>query len=111
MLRASTVGARPAVTIPAWRASAERPRILAREDGRTEQAEDEDMEYLTYLSHVPKSVPPGKIVVHNNVRPTKQLGVRGFRAWLAEPSPRYEVCPCEWAPGLDAHYRVCGGND
>ncbi len=68
------------------------------------------MEYLNYLSDVPKSVPPGKIVVHNDVRPTKQFGVRGFRAWLVEPSPQYEVCPCEWAPGLDVHYRVRDGS-
>ena len=102
-----------------WRAAPHHPglagvgrkaRFLARAEGRTEQADDEDMEYLNYLAHVPKSVPPGKIVVHNNVRPTKQLGMRGFRAWLAEPSPRYEVCPCEWAPGLDVHYRVRDGS-
>ncbi len=94
---------------PGGRASAERPDFLARAEGRTEQAEDEDMEYLNYLSDVPKSVPPGKIVVHNDVRPT-QLGMRGFLAWLVEPSPQYEVCPCEWAPGLDVHYRVRDGS-
>ena len=59
------------------------------------------MEVPDYLSRVPESVPSGKIVVHNSVPPTS-----GFRAWLAEPSSRYEVCPCEWAPELDAHYRV-----
>jgi hypothetical protein len=64
-----------------------------------------------YLSGVPKSAPSGKIVVHNHVRPTGKLGPRWFRAWLDEPSPRYEVCPCEWAPELDAHYRVCRGTD
>ena len=60
---------------------------------------------LDYLSRIPESVPPGKIVVHNFVRPTRRLGSRGFRAWLAELSPRYEVCPCEWAPELGTHYR------
>ncbi len=107
---ATYTAARPIVTVLAWRASAERPGILARAEGRTEQADDEDMEYLNYLSHVPKSVPPGKILVHNDVRPTKQLEVRGFRAWFVEPSPQYEVCPCEWAPGLDVHYRVRDGS-
>ncbi len=68
------------------------------------------MDHLNYLSQIPGSVPPGQIVVHNNVRPTRQLGSREFRAWLADPSPQYEVCPCEWAPELDAHYRVSGGN-
>ncbi len=61
---------------------------------------------LDYLSAVPKSVPSGKIVVHNFVRPTVRLGMRGFRAWLAEPSPEYVVCPCGWAPHLSVHYRV-----
>ncbi len=64
------------------------------------------MEVPIYLSGVPKSVPFGKVVVHNHVRPTMKLGSRGFRAWLAEPSSEYEVCPCEWAPELDTHYRV-----
>lgn len=59
-----------------------------------------------YLSRVPESAPSGKIVVHNNVRPTERLGARGFRAWLANPSPQYEVCPCKWAPELGDHYRV-----
>ena len=94
------------------------------------------MESPDYLSRAPESVPSGKIVVHNDVRPTKRFGSRGFQfdflgytfrprmstnrwgktfvnfspgissAWLAEPSPQYEVCPCEWAPELGAHYRV-----
>ena len=62
----------------------------------------------SYLSRIPQSVPSGKIVAHNNIRPTRQLGMRGFRAWLAEPSPEYEVCPCKWAPELGVHYRVRG---
>jgi hypothetical protein len=59
-----------------------------------------------YLPRIPESVPSGKIVVHNHVPPTRELGSRGFRAWLAEPDPRYEVCPCKWAPELGTHYRV-----
>ncbi len=66
------------------------------------------MEALDYLSRVPESVPSDKIVVHNHVLPTRRLGSRGFRAWLAEPSPEYEVCPCEWASELETHYRVRG---
>ena len=64
------------------------------------------VEELDYLSAVPQSVPSGKIVVHNSVRPTVRLGKRGFRVWLAEPSPAYVVCPCEWASHLSVHYRV-----
>jgi len=67
-----------------------------------------------YLFSIPKSVLPGKIVVHNRVRPTMRLNARGFRAWLAEPSPgdyAVEVCPCGWAPHLGVHYRVPGHAD
>ena len=61
-----------------------------------------------YLSHVPQSLPSGKIIVHNRVRPTRRLGSRGFRAWFAEPSSEFEACPCKWAPELGVHYRVAG---
>ncbi len=63
------------------------------------------MKFPGYLSRVPESVPSGKIVVHNNVRPTGRR-TRVFRAWLADPSPQYEVCSCKWAPELGDHYRV-----
>ncbi len=59
-----------------------------------------------YIFRIPKSVPSGKILVHNNIRPRRRLGTEGFRAWLAEPSSKYEVCPCKWAPELGVHYRV-----
>ena len=39
-----------------------------------------------YLFKIPIRVPAGQVVVHNHVRPTRRLGSRGFRAWLAEPS-------------------------
>ena len=29
-----------------------------------------------------------------------------FRAWLADPSPDLERCPCNWAPELGTHYRT-----
>jgi hypothetical protein len=61
---------------------------------------------LEYLSKIPASVPEGRAVVHNHVRPTRRLGSRGFRAWLAEPSERLEVCGCDWAPELTQHCRV-----
>jgi hypothetical protein len=59
-----------------------------------------------YLTTIPKTVPEGRVVVHNHVRPARRLGTRGFRAWLAEPSADIERCDCGWAPELGAHYRV-----
>ena len=67
---------------------------------------------LTYLSTVPRQVPEGRIVVHNHVRPAKQLGDRGFRAWTeAADTPLRVPCPCGWAPHLAKHYRVDRGAD
>ncbi len=59
-----------------------------------------------YLTKIPQQVPAGRIVVHNKVRPTRRLSSRGFRAWLDDPSPQLEVCPCGWASELGGHYRV-----
>jgi hypothetical protein len=58
-----------------------------------------------YVARVPRRVPRGKVLVHNNVKPTRRLGMRGFRAWLANPSKWYVECTCGWAPHLK-HYRV-----
>ena len=41
-----------------------------------------------YISELPDAIPPGRILVHNDVRPVKRLGHRGFRAWLSFPEPR-----------------------
>ena len=62
---------------------------------------------FAYLKRLPTQLDPGVVLVHNSVRPTRRLGSRGFRAWLAAPDlARLEVCPCEWAPELGPHYRV-----
>ena len=57
-----------------------------------------------YLTTIPTEIPAGRVLVHNHVRPTRRLGSRGFRAWLAEPSERLEVCGCGWAAELGEHY-------
>lgn len=60
-----------------------------------------------YLSRLPDTVPAGRVLVHNNVRPARRLGSRGFRAWLQEPDPdRLVVCDCGWAAELGQHVRV-----
>jgi hypothetical protein len=60
-----------------------------------------------YLLKLPASIPTGRVLVHNHVRPTRHLGMRGFRAWLSEPSTAtLEACLCAWAPELGPHYRV-----
>jgi hypothetical protein len=60
-----------------------------------------------YLGKLPDVILPGKVLVHNQVRPTRRLGSRGFRAWLSKPDPtKLEVCDCGLAPELDEHFRV-----
>jgi hypothetical protein len=63
-----------------------------------------------YLKRLPaqRDIPAGQVVVHNSVRPTRRLGSRGFRAWLASRAASLEPCPCGWAPELGEHYRVAG---
>jgi len=61
----------------------------------------------SYLASIPSVIPAGQVAVHNNVRPTRRLGSRGFRAWLAPAdAERLERCECGWAPELERHYRV-----
>ncbi len=60
---------------------------------------------MKYVAHIPKSIPPDLILVHNIVRP-QPLGHNGFRAWLDAPEPRYVPCDCGWAPDIQTHYRV-----
>jgi len=62
---------------------------------------------IEYLMTFPDRVPVGRVLVHNNVKPTRRLGSRGFRAWLSLPDPeRLSVCRCAWAPELGPHFRV-----
>jgi len=69
----------------------------------TSNKNDDDM---TYLQGIPNTVPTGRVVVHNHVRPAARLGDRGFRAWTQKPVDELVLCDCGWAPGLDSHYRV-----
>lgn len=61
-----------------------------------------------YIPYTPRTVPPGRIVVHNHATPHELVGADGFRVWLDDPSPDYERCPCPWAPHLAEHYKVAG---
>ena len=65
---------------------------------------------MTYIKTIPKGpLPEGQVLVHNQVRPQRQLGMNGFRAWTQKLDADLEVCPCHWAGvnlhGL-THYRV-----
>ena len=65
---------------------------------------------MEYLKTLPAVVPADRVLVHNQVRPTRRLGSRGFRAWLSAPHAGLEACPCAWAPELGhQHFRVRKG--
>jgi hypothetical protein len=57
-----------------------------------------------YLTALPETIPPGRVLVHNQVYPVAQdPGTRGSRYWLQPPSDRLEVCDCGWASHLGQH--------
>jgi hypothetical protein len=61
---------------------------------------------LDYPDRIPSVVPSGKVLAHNNVVHASRNGTRGFRFWLTDTDPRYEVCPCDWASELPEHYTL-----
>ena len=63
-----------------------------------------------YLSGVqPRKIRPGRVLVHNHVKPQPVLGLNGFRAWTQGLDKTLKVCHCDW-PGVKLpvkiHYRV-----
>jgi hypothetical protein len=57
---------------------------------------------------LPRSIPAGRVLVHNRVRRTVDMpsGVNGFRAWTQKFQRHLVPCKCGWS-GLP-HYRVRG---
>jgi hypothetical protein len=67
---------------------------------------------MKYVHGIPiKKLRKGWVLVHNHIRPQKQLRLNGFRAWIQPLNERLVVCKCHWA-GVDlrglTHYRVAG---
>src|SRR5207249_7197283 len=60
---------------------------------------------MIYLEKLPTALPNDVALVHTSVRPVRQLGLNGLRAWLEKPSARLEICDCAWAPELGHHFR------
>ena len=58
-----------------------------------------------YVNAIPKSIPKGKILCHNNVQPAHPINRNGFRVWLDDSSDHYERPKCGWGDGIE-HYRV-----
>jgi len=68
---------------------------------------------VRYLGAMPRSVPKGRVVVHNHISAKddkgkdRKPGDSNFRAWTEKPSRRLLVrCDCGWS-GLP-HYRPRG---
>ena len=71
--------------------------------------------HMLYFQKRPILVPSDLLLVHNQVRPRKNMtnctiGENGFRVWFqpatAKNAKRLEKCDCGWAPRLGKHYRV-----
>ena len=69
-------------------------------------ANGELLEVVEYPRRISRSIPAGKVLVHNSVRPARAQGLRGSRFWLQEPSDKLVRCDCAWAREIDEHYRV-----
>jgi len=64
-----------------------------------------------YTAGTPRSIPTGRIIVHNHVRPRGYpdvgYGQNGFRVWSDVHNAReHRVCRCGWAPHLSKHYQM-----
>jgi Recombinase len=103
----------PAPRGRAWYPGVVRGILLRHQDqGLLLRHQDQDDQAPDYLNRLPATIPAGRVLVHNHVRPTRQLGSRGFRVWLQAPDPaRLDACPCGWAAELGQHYRVKGVPD
>ena len=56
---------------------------------------------MDYPARLPKVVPVGSFLVHNDpmaVRGTRKQGNRGARFWLQTTHANLERCTCTWAP-------------
>ena len=78
-------------------------RKTAPKDGTVQLSEKH---YIIY--GVPREIPLGMVLVHNQVRHTlkTRTGVRGFRAWFTAAPPRgFKKCGCGWSglPHYSAH--------
>src|SRR5436305_6908955 len=73
------------------KAGTKKPSIMQRRPG------------MRYINHIPKKIPPGKILCHNGVVPDP-ITPNGFRFFLNDPSDDFVVCKCGWAPELPEHF-------
>jgi hypothetical protein len=86
----------------------EQKEIVAMRKSRRRRwrAGDRAMSDPTYLLSFPKSIPPGRVLLHNHVPHTIDMrpGLNGFRAWTgaAPTSDKFKPCRCGWS-GLP-HY-------
>jgi len=64
------------------------------------------MSTMHYVASIPRKLPAGRVLVHNDVIRQNRLGSNGFRAWTQplDAEPALESCGCGWS-GLP-HYRV-----
>jgi hypothetical protein len=69
---------------------------------RHEPSKLKGIEMMRYVNGgmIPKSVGPGRVLMHNHVRHGIGwgCGINGFRAWTDNKPPAgFVLCPCGWA--------------
>jgi hypothetical protein len=68
-----------------------------------------------YVEVLPDELVPGAYLVHNDMTPTKPLGLNGFRAWLTTRADNLVECRCNFGGCKNynvhtVHYRVDRGD-
>jgi hypothetical protein len=54
-------------------------------------------EFTVYINHLPDAaIPKSLYLVHNHVKPVRQLGLNGFRAWLMDDARKPVECKCSF---------------
>jgi hypothetical protein len=64
------------------------------------------MSTMHYVASIPRKLPAGRVLVHNDVVRQNRLGSNGFRAWTQplDAEPALGSCGCGWSGLL--HYRM-----
>ena len=65
----------------------------------------------SYIDRIPsEKLPRGFYLVHNHVKPARNLGARGFRAWVQDDAKGLVQCKCSFGriknAKVNKHYRV-----
>jgi hypothetical protein len=71
---------------------------------------------VRYIRRLPNKIPDGMVLVHNQAKPQRTLGAKGFRAWIARlDETKHVQCDCGWPAMFGRvarlHYRMASAKE